>query len=41
VNEQDHDYDDDDGNPYCECGLEPYEEEQAANRCACCGKLLD
>ncbi len=37
-----HDYADDylDNSPYCECDLEPYEEEEASNTCSSCGKLL-
>ena len=30
----------DDGNPYCECNEQPYEEEEASNICSACGKLL-
>ena len=30
----------DDGNPYCECNEQPYEEEAASNICSACGKLL-
>ena len=30
-----------DDSPYCECGNFPTEEEEASNRCACCGKKFD
>lgn len=26
--------------PYCECGEDPYEEEEASNICSSCGKAL-
>jgi hypothetical protein len=26
--------------PYCICDLDPTEDEDASNTCACCGKLL-
>lgn len=26
--------------PYCQCDLEPTEDEEASNVCACCGKLF-
>ena len=32
------DYDDD--SPYCECGEQPTEEEEAFNICSACGKPL-
>jgi len=30
----------DDGDPYCQCGNDPYEEEDASEVCSACGKLL-
>lgn len=30
-----------DDSPYCDCGSIPGEEEEAANRCACCGKRIE
>ena len=35
------DDDERDDNPYCDCGSSPGEEEDAANRCSCCGKRLE
>lgn len=26
---------------YCSCDLEPTEDEEASNKCACCGKALE
>lgn len=31
---------DDESSPYCTCDLEPTEDEEASNVCACCGRLL-
>lgn len=39
VNDMDSDERDD--SPYCDCGAIPGEEEEAANRCACCGKRIE
>ena len=36
----DDDYCDDEDSPYCECDLEPIEEEEASGVCFCCGKPL-
>ncbi len=33
-------YPDDDGDPYCSCGNDPYEEEDASGVCSSCGKEL-
>lgn len=30
----------DDGDPYCQCGNDPYEEEEASGVCSSCGKEL-
>lgn len=30
-----------DDSPYCDCGAIPGEEEEAANRCDCCGKRIE
>ncbi len=38
----DDDIDNDYSDPYCDCGVcEHTEEEEAANRCGCCGKPLE
>ena len=35
------DNDERDDSPYCDCGNFPTEEEEAFNRCHCCGKMLE
>lgn len=30
----------DDDSPYCQCDLDPIEDEEASNCCSCCGKPL-
>lgn len=40
-NEPDFDDYDDPESPYCECDLQYGEEEQASNKCGCCGKPID
>lgn len=37
----DSDEDERDDSPYCDCGDIPTEEEEAFNRCSCCGKRID
>lgn len=37
----DHEEEERDDSPYCDCGSFPDEEEQASNRCSCCGKMVD
>lgn len=35
-----HEEEQDDGDPYCQCGNDPYEEEAASGVCSSCGKEL-
>lgn len=33
-------FDDPESEPYCQCDLDPTEDEDASNCCACCGKAI-